>query len=98
MVYVPSSLVGTAMPVPTIVTRALGIGRPVPSSRATPVIVPVVPWAIAKAGLNTAIAIDNIRRRRIISGSPLSCQDGEAAHLVGTNAKTQEGFGPPGSS
>jgi hypothetical protein len=48
------------MPVPTIVTRALGIGRPDPSSRAVPVIVPVVPWAIASAGMNTAIANDTI--------------------------------------
>jgi len=60
MMYVPSSLVGTAMPVPTTVIRALGIGRPVPSSRATPVTVPVVPWAIANAGLNAAIATDTI--------------------------------------
>jgi hypothetical protein len=73
------------MPVPTIVTRALGIGRPEPSSRATPVIVPVFPWAIAKAGVNTAIATDTNRRRRIIPRFPLG-QDGET-NLVGGNAK-----------
>src|SRR6267378_4539663 len=67
MMYVPSSRDGTEMPVPTTVTRALEIGRPEPSSRSTPVIVPVVPWAIASTGTNTATANDTIWRRRIIA-------------------------------
>src|SRR6266849_5480660 len=67
MMYVPSSRDGTEMPVPTTVTRALDIGRPEPSSRSTPVIVPVVPWAIASTGINTATANDTIWRRRIIA-------------------------------